>query len=258
LLTYDLERRRDTCRQQPLRSAKLADRAAVTPNCHMPAPLTLRASAILFDMDGVLVDSRPVVERVWHRWAARHGVDSTTILPFAHGRRPADTIALIAPDLDIPAEVAWLDAEEAHDFAGVVPIPGAAALLPTLPPKRWAIVTSASTQLALARLNVCNLPRPEMLIGSEMISRGKPDPEGYLRGAEALGMQPHDCVVFEDAPPGITAARSAGMRVIGLATTHPRSALLSCEYIVNDLSPVSVRELTDGLEISVSEMGAVL
>ena len=202
-------------------------------------------------MDGVLVDSRPVVERVGHRWATRNGFDANTIVPIAHGRRPHDTIALIAPHLDAGAEAAWLDAAEAHDFEGVVPVNGAAAVLHSLPADTWAIVTSAGKRLAVARLNACGLPRPDQLISGDMISRGKPDPEGYLRGAAELGMRPGDCLVFEDAPPGIEAARAAGIRVIGVATTHPRNALMSCECIVSDLSQLSVRQHMGGLEVVV-------
>lgn len=218
----------------------------------MTTPLVLHASAILFDMDGVLVDSREVTERAWRQWAAGRGYDAAAILPIAHGRRAGDTIRIIAPELDPIAEAADLDAAEANDFEGMVEIPGAAALVGSLQRRRWAIVTSAGTQLALGRLNASHVPAPDCIISADMITRGKPDPEGYLKGAAALGVAPDECVVFEDAPPGIEAARRAGMRVVGVATTHPASDLTSTECIVRDLTQVVVHETPHGLEILVS------
>jgi len=218
----------------------------------MTKPLVLHASAILFDMDGVLVDSRAVMERVWRDWAAEKGYDAASILPIAHGRRAGDTLRIVAPALDPIAEAARLDAAEANDFEGMVQIPGAAALVRSLPRHRWAIVTSAGTQLALGRLNASHVPAPDVIISADMITRGKPDPEGYLKGAATLGVAPDDCVVFEDAPPGIEAARRAGIRVIGVATTHPASELTSTERIVRDLTQVVVHATPDGLEIRVS------
>ena len=157
-------------------------------------------------MDGVLVDSHAVVERTWRKWAVRHEMDPEAIIAVAHGRRSSDTLRDVAPHLDIAAEVAWLDETERKDLEDVVALPGAAALLAHLPGVSWAIVTSSGDALARERLAVCGLPIPRILIASERITNGKPAPDGYLAGARALGMEPSDCVVFEDAPPGIEAA----------------------------------------------------
>lgn len=200
----------------------------------------LRAAAVLFDMDGVLVDSRAVVERTWRRWAGRHGLDAEPILRIAHGRRTRETLAMVAPDLVRDAEVDWLDSAELLDLEGVTAIPGAASLLAALPRDRWAVVTSAGRELAELRLGAAGLPIPGVLVPSELVTRGKPAPDGYLAGAERLGRPPGRLVVIEDAPPGVTAARAAGMRVIGLTTTHPAGELGTVDLLLPDLTPLSV------------------
>lgn len=200
----------------------------------------LKCHGFLFDMDGVLVDSHVVVERSWRRWADRHGMNGDAIVPIAHGRRASDTLRDIAPHLDIAAETAWIDDIERHDMDGVVAMPGAATLLAHLPGLAWAIVTSCSDALARARLEACRLPIPRVLIAAERISNGKPAPDGYLAGARALGIPPADCIVFEDAPPGIAAGISAGARVVALSTTFPVEQLTEATRIVRDLSEVRV------------------
>lgn len=200
----------------------------------------LKCHGFLFDLDGVLVDSHLVVERTWRRWAARHGLDGDAIVPLAHGRRSGDTIREVAPQLDLAAEVAWLDEAERGDMDGVVALPGAVSLLSHLPGVAWAIVTSCSDALARERLATCGLPIPRVLIASERIARGKPAPDGYLAGARALGIAPAECLVFEDTPPGIDAGLAAGCRVVGLATTFPAERLETATRVVRDLSEVRV------------------
>lgn len=200
----------------------------------------LKCHGFLFDMDGVLVDSHVVVERTWRRWAERRGFDADAIVPIAHGRRASDTLRDIAPHLDIAAETAWIDDVERHDMEGVVAMPGASALLTHLPGLSWAIVTSCSDALARARLTAAGLPIPRVLIAAERIANGKPAPDGYLAGARALGVAATDCVVFEDAPPGIKAGIAAGARVVGLATTFPAEQLTEATRIVRDLSEVRI------------------
>jgi mannitol-1-/sugar-/sorbitol-6-phosphatase len=200
----------------------------------------LKCHGFLFDLDGVLVDSHLVVERTWRRWAARHGMDGDAIVPIAHGRRASDTLREIVPHLDIAAEVQWLDDTERRDLDGVVAMPGAVQLLTHLPGLAWAIVTSCSDALARARLAACGLPMPRSLIASERIANGKPAPDGYLAGARALGLPPAECVVFEDAPPGIEAGIAAGCRVVGLATTYPAERLTAATRVVKDLSEVRI------------------
>ncbi len=200
----------------------------------------LKCHGFLFDMDGVLVDSRVVVDRTWRRWAERHDMDPEPIIAVAHGRRSSDTLRDLAPHLDIATEVAWLDDAERKDMDGVVAMPGAVALLAHLPGVVWAIVTSSGDALARERLTVCGLPIPRILIASERIANGKPAPDGYLAGARALGFDPSECVVFEDAPPGIEAGLAAGSKVVGLATTYPADRLTKATHVVRDLSAVHI------------------
>ena len=202
--------------------------------------MDLRCAALLFDLDGVLVDSRAAVERTWRRWAARHGLDAEPLLAFAHGRRTRDTLMAMVPQLDPAHEVAWLDAAELEDLEGVVAVPGAAALTAGLPAGAWAIVTSCGRELARRRLARAGLPLPGVLLTSEDVTRGKPAPEGYLLAARRLAADPASCLVFEDAPPGIAAARAAGCTVVGLSTTHAPGQLAHCQAIVPDLRSVEV------------------
>ncbi len=206
------------------------------------APIELHASAILFDMDGVLVDSKAVIERVLRRWAELRGLDAEATRHFPHGQKTSDTIRGFAPHLNVAEEVAWLDAEEERDLDGIVEIPGAAALISALAPNEWALVTSAGRELAPRRLAAAGVPVPKTMVAGESVKRGKPDPEGYLLGARLLGCRPDECVVLEDAPAGIAAGIAAGMRVIGVASTYDRARLapLGCTAIVSDLSEITV------------------
>ena len=180
----------------------------------------MECDAIVFDLDGVLVNSAACVERNWFRWAAEHGVDGKATMRFGHGRPTVETIRLVAPHVDAEAEAARLNAAEAADTEGVSEFQGAALLLASLPPGTWAIATSGTKDTASARLRHCGLPFPEILVTADDVTRGKPDPQPYLLAATRLRVPPERCVVVEDAPAGITAGRAAGMRVIALATTH--------------------------------------
>jgi mannitol-1-/sugar-/sorbitol-6-phosphatase len=191
----------------------------------MTAPLqTLRLSPVagfLFDMDGTILTSIGPVERAWSAWATRIGADPAKVLDYMHGRRAIDTIRTFAPpNADIAAEVAWLDDREHADLDGVTEVEGAAAFLRALPPDRWAVVTSANRALALARIAAAGLPMPPLLVTSDDVTRGKPDPQGYLAAAKALGVDPAACVVFEDVPAGIAAGIAAGAKVIRIAGDH--------------------------------------
>jgi sugar-phosphatase len=183
--------------------------------------LSFPCDAVLFDMDGTLVNSNAVVERIWRAWAIRHRFDPKPILAVAHGRRTSETMREIAPEIDYEKEATWFDQEEETDTAGIVEVPGAAALLAQM--ECWAVVTSAHRKLAEIRLRSAGLPIPSVLVCGDEISRGKPDPEGYLKAAAALGFAPERCVVIEDTPVGIEAGRRAGMQVIAVCTTHPES-----------------------------------
>ena len=200
------------------------------------------ARAILFDLDGVLVDSARCVERTWRQWAARHGLDPDAIVAVAHGRRTLETIPEVAPHLDVAAEVAALEAIESTTTDGVYEIPGARELLEQLPPDRWAIVTSGARSVATLRIRHTGLPMPRVLVCADEITHGKPHPEGYLTAAARLGILPDDCVVIEDAPAGVDAARAAGMRSIGIAGTFPAEALARADLVIPNLAALP-REL---------------
>jgi sugar-phosphatase len=171
----------------------------------------LSAGAVLFDMDGTLVDSTKIVERTWRGFADRHGIDPELVLAVAHGRPTRDTVAVFAVEgVDVAAETARIQAQEVDDIEGIVEIPGAADLLASLDPGRWAVVTSAGTELALRRMGGAGLPLPRVLVSADDVTAGKPDPEGYHRAAERLGVTPASAVVFEDTEAGLAAARGAG------------------------------------------------
>lgn len=188
-----------------------------------PAPSRLW-QAFLFDMDGTLISSTEAAERVWTRWAERHGLDVARFIPTIHGVRGPDTIRRQnLPGINLAEEAAWVERGEIEDVDGVAPIPGAIEFLKRLPPERWAIVTSASVPLAEARLKAAGVTPPAVMITAERVERGKPDPAGYLLAARTLGVDITDCLIFEDAEAGISAgeASGAGVVVISAAWTHP-------------------------------------
>jgi mannitol-1-/sugar-/sorbitol-6-phosphatase len=209
---------------------------------------TLRCQGFLFDLDGVLVDSRAVVERTWRRWAHRHHIDPERFIRIAHGRRARDTLRDIDPRLATDAEVAWLDAAELTDVDGLRAVPGAKQLLSRLPPAAWGVVTSCNRGLAELRLDAGGLPRPAVFVVSEDVKVGKPAPDGYRLGAKRLGLDPSVCIVFEDAPAGIAAARAAGATVVGLTTSHAPGQLRAAgppAALIPDLSDVRIIAATD-------------
>jgi mannitol-1-/sugar-/sorbitol-6-phosphatase len=187
----------------------------------------------------VLVDSLASVNRTWTWWASLHGLDPSPFIE-GHGRRTREAIAELAPELDADAEAALVEDREATDTAGVVALPGAQALLGS--PRRLAIVTSGSSQLAHARLRAAGLPVPDVLITAESVARGKPDPEPYLLAAARLGLRPGDCTVFEDAPAGVQAGKAAGMRVVGVTTTVNAEELAAADVVVPNLAAYLRRE----------------
>ncbi|MDU9035311.1 HAD-IA family hydrolase [Pseudomonas corrugata] len=177
--------------------------------------------AFLFDMDGTLLNSIAAAERIWTRWALRHGVDVATFLPTIHGVRAIDTIARQRlPGVDAQAEAEQITREEIEDVEGVVPVPGAVAFLNDLPSERWAIVTSAPMALALRRMEAAGIPRPAVMVTAEDVSDGKPNPACYRLVAERLRVASEDCLVFEDADAGIRAGEAAGADVMVVTATH--------------------------------------
>ena len=191
---------------------------------------------LLFDLDGTLVDSRAVVERQWGRLCERLGLDFAAVLAVLHGVRSADVLRAVAPGVDAEAEAALLDAAEQADSEGLEVVRGAPAALAGLAPRTWGIVTSGHRELAQGRLRAVGLPVPDVMVCGDEVSAGKPDPEGYLAGAGLLGAPPRACVAVEDAPAGIESARAAGMRVIGITTTHAASALDGADIVIADLT----------------------
>lgn len=178
-------------------------------------------SAFLFDMDGTILTSIKAAERVWGDWAAGHGLDVAAFLPTIHGKRTEETVrALALPGVDPAAEAARITLAEIEDVAGIEAIRGAADFLASLPPQRWAIVTSAPRKLAEARIAAAGLPTPDVLVAAEDVERGKPAPDPFLLGARKLGVAPEDCLVFEDTLAGLQSAAAAGMASVVVTTTH--------------------------------------
>ncbi|EJK79789.1 HAD-IA family hydrolase [Rhizobium sp. AP16] len=178
-------------------------------------------SGFLFDMDGTIINSIAAAERVWGDWARSKGLDVEKFMPTMHGARGIDTIGkLNLPGVDPVAESALIMEAEITDLEGVVPLPGAIEFLASLPPERWAIVTSSPLRLAHARLAAAGIPVPRFIVTAEDVKVGKPDPQCYILGAERLGLRPSDCLVFEDVMAGIKAGEAAGADVVVITATH--------------------------------------
>jgi mannitol-1-/sugar-/sorbitol-6-phosphatase len=204
--------------------------------------------ALLFDMDGVLIDSTPAVARVWTWWASEHGFDPEQVVHAAHGRPSITTVREYLPRADHLAENREIERREIEDTHGIVPLPGAMELLRALPRERWAIVTSCTRPLAEVRLRAAGLPRPISFITSNEIKQGKPAPDPYRNAAQALGFDPADCVVIEDAPAGVQSGKGAGARVIGLLTLTEGAELRAsgADWIVKNCAAISVATAVDG------------
>jgi mannitol-1-/sugar-/sorbitol-6-phosphatase len=202
--------------------------------------------AILFDLDGTLVDSTASVERNWRRWSERAGLDFARVMQIAYGRPALETLQQVASHLVAADEAAWLEEQESTDTIGVVSVSGAKVLLHALPDAAWCIVTSGTMPVATARLRAAGLPMPELLITANDVTRGKPHPEPFLLAAERLGLNAADCVVVEDSPVGVAAARAAGMCVIGVASTHQPSQLETADLVVNALAALRVQLFENG------------
>ena len=200
--------------------------------------LEIKCRAIVFDLDGVLVDSTEVVERQWCIWAEQHSLPCEVILANAHGRRTIDTLRAIASHLhlDLEQEAALLEKREIEDTEGLIAVPGAAELLRELPSHRWAVVTSGTLRLATTRLQAVGLLLPHTFVTAEQVRQGKPHPEGYLKAAGLLRLEPRDCLVIEDAPAGVQAAHAAGSRVIGVTTTFSAAELNEADLVVPSLT----------------------
>jgi sugar-phosphatase len=211
-----------------------------------------RVSAVLFDLDGVLVESRESTERVWLAWALRNGIEEDALRSAMHGVRSAEVVRALRPDLDAGAESEEIERRQAEDVDGLRAIPGAVAALRALKGDRVAVVTSGTRPLALARLAAVGIEPPEVIVFGGDVARGKPDPEGYLAAARRLGAEPAEALVVEDAPPGIEAARAAGMAAVALPSTHGREELGGADVVLE-----SLEELPELLETQF-DAGSVL
>jgi mannitol-1-/sugar-/sorbitol-6-phosphatase len=219
--------------------------------------IQITCAALLFDLDGVLIDSTPAVARVWRRWAIEHGFNPEEVVNRAHGRPSLTTVTEYLPNADHQTENREVERREIEDLEGVVPLPGAVELLKSLPEDRWTIVTSCTRALAGVRIRAAGLPLPKRMITSTDISNGKPHPEPYLKAASMLGFPPGDCVVVEDAPAGIRAGKAAGARVVGFRTTVQQPELLEAgaDWILNNCSDIHMLASPHSLKLNLMVNG---
>ena len=194
-----------------------------------------RISAVLFDLDGVLVESREATERVWLDWASKNGIDAAELRSAMHGVRSMEVVRTLRPDLDAVAESARIERRQTEDTEGLLAIPGAVAALGALRSDRMAVVTSGTRPLARARLRAVGIEPPAVMVFAGDVERGKPDPEGYLTATRRLGADPAEALVVEDAPPGIEAGRAAGMATVALASTHDADELARADVVLESL-----------------------
>ena len=202
----------------------------------------IRCRGVLFDLDGVLIDSTPAVARCWKKWAARHGLNPEEVVKRAHGRPSIATIRELLPQADAERENRIVERAEIEDIEGVVPLPGAQELLQALPLSRWTIVTSCTRPLAEVRLRAAGLKIPAKMVTCSDVENGKPHPEPYLKGAAALGIAAADCAVVEDVPAGIRSGKAAGAKVIALRTTAAEEELreAGADWIVGNCGDLGV------------------
>src|SRR5271165_2067545 len=200
-------------------------------------------------MDGTIVDSTAIVERAWGWWAQRHVISLSDVLQFSHGRPTAATMQHFLPSVDHSAELEEMKAWEETAREGIVAVPGAIDAVREASKGPWAVVTSAPRRLAEIRMAVAGFPPPKILVAVEDIERGKPDPEGFLKAANELGVPPAECLVFEDTGPGVEAGLRGGMQVVGLLTTVPREQL-STNLVVRDFRDVAIFWRAGGFEVA--------
>jgi sugar-phosphatase len=211
----------------------------------------IQCAALLFDMDGVLINSTPAVARVWRRWAIERGFNPEEVVARAHGRPSLTTVREYLPNADHEAENKEVERREIEDLEGVIPLPGALELLASLPPDRWTIVTSCTRPLAEVRIKAAGLPLPKKLITSNDITHGKPNPEPYLKGAALLGFPSAECIVLEDVPAGVRSGKSAGSRVVAFTTTVGKPELLAAgaDWVLGGCADIRLLGRNGGLKL---------
>jgi mannitol-1-/sugar-/sorbitol-6-phosphatase len=208
--------------------------------------VTIVVRAVLFDMDGVLINSIAADERSWWRWAEVHGMQETFSIRSTHGRRSVDTIRALRPDLDLATELERIEALDAEDSNGLTAYPGAHEVLASLSPNQWSIVTSASERILRHRLQALGVPLPLRRVTADLVTQGKPDPEPYRLGAAQHGLNPEDCLVIEDAPSGIRAGKAAGCRVLAVAQSHQAHELQEADWIIGSMKDLRLETNEEG------------
>jgi len=211
----------------------------------------IRCSGVLFDLDGVLIDSTPAVTRVWRQWALEHGFNPEEVVERVHGRPSLTTVREYLPNADHAAENREIERREMQDADGIITLPGARELLRQLPANRWTIATSCTRSLAEVRLRAAGLPIPEHIVTATDVTQGKPHPEPFLKAAAKLGFPSSACIVVEDVPAGIRAGKAAGARVIAFRTTVEEAELRSAgaDFVLNNCADVSVAHDAEGLTL---------
>jgi mannitol-1-/sugar-/sorbitol-6-phosphatase len=217
--------------------------------------IRVETKGLLFDMDGVLVSSIGSVVRCWRRWAKMYDIPGADTYEVPHGHRAIDIVKLLRPDIDPEEGLRAIEDMEMEDTEDLTVLPGVKALLESLPQERWAIVTSATKRLMLGRLKIAGLPVPTRIISGDMVERGKPDPEPYVRGAGLLGFKPEECIVVEDAPSGVGAGAAAGCRVLGVLGTHSFEELAQADWVATSLEKLQVTSTAAGLELEFTSAG---
>ncbi|KAI7887577.1 HAD-like domain-containing protein [Mucor mucedo] len=207
-----------------------------------------RTKGFIYDLDGTLIDTIPLVERHWHQFALEHGLDGNKILETSHGVRTIETMARWTPDKATAEHADMFEKKLAEESEGVSILPGVSALLQKTPIHKWGICTGGNQYMARKRLEQCQIHTPDAFVCGDMVSKGKPDPEGYSRVAKELGLEGKDVIVFEDAPSGVKSARAAGATVIACATTHSVDQLkeAGAHSVVHFLTDVDFTSLPDG------------
>jgi len=205
-----------------------------------PIPVVLHPRGILFDMDGVLISSIGSVERSWETWSAARGIDPAHAIRLAHGRRAIETVRLLRPDLNDQEELEWLERMEMDDNHGVQMLHGVRVILDALPENSWTVVTSATERLARNRLAHGGVRVPARIVSADNVTKGKPHPEPYRKGAEILGLAPSDCLVIEDSASGATSGHAAGCPVLATLFSHAHESLADADWVVRSLEEVRV------------------
>ena len=249
LKAHGLRQEKEFETRDRVNESKVKSRAATKPGM-----TAIRCSGVLFDLDGVLIDSTPAVTRVWRQWALEHGFDPNEVVARVHGRPSLTTIREYLPNADHAAENKEIERREMQDADGIITLPGARELLLQLPAARWTIATSCTRRLAEVRLRAAGLPVPERIVTSSDVTMGKPHPEPFLKAAEKLGFPGSECIVVEDVPAGIRAGKAAGAVVIAFRTTVEDAELrrADADFVLNNCADITLAQDAEGLTLTLN------